>query len=238
MAHFSLPSVAVLLPGTGSDADFASRAFHGPLTSIGVEVVAVDPAPGRLVEGYLDALDDAHARHGRLVVGGVSIGAAVAVQWALHGPDRAAAVLAAMPAWTGDPSEAPAAAGARYTADRLRGDGLDRTIAAMRATSPAWLADELTRSWTAQWPHLPESMEQAAAHHSPTLGQLTGLTTPVAIAAAVDDPLHPIEVARDWDRALPCSAVETVRLDEIGADPSVLGRACLTALDRLPVRAG
>lgn len=229
--------MAVLLPGTGSDADFASRAFHDPLTSIGIEVITVDPVPGRLVGGYLDALEQAHARHGRIAVGGVSIGAAVAVQWALRTPDRAAAVLAAMPAWTGDPDDAPAAASARFTADRLRGDGLDQTIATMRATSPAWLADELTRSWTAQWPHLPESMEQAAAHHSPTLEQLAGLTAPVGIAAAVDDPLHPLAVARAWDAALPCSAVETVRLDEIGADPSVLGRACLGALRSLSVRA-
>ncbi|OSC61101.1 hypothetical protein BVW01_23550, partial [Mycobacterium tuberculosis] len=33
----------------------------------------------------------------------------------------------------------------------------------MRASSPVWLAEELTRSWRVQWPELPDAMEEAAA---------------------------------------------------------------------------
>ncbi|OBI94617.1 hypothetical protein, partial [Mycobacterium sp. 1465703.0] len=151
----------VLLPGTGSDDDYVHRAFSRPIHEIGAHLVTPPPRPDRLIEGYLAALDDA-ARGGPIAVGGVSIGAAVAVAWALAHPDRTAAVLAALPAWAGAPGEAPAALAARYSASQLRADGLAATTTQMQASSPPWLADELTRSWGAQWPHLPDAMEEAA----------------------------------------------------------------------------
>ena len=57
-------------------------------------------------------LDNA-ARSAPIAVGGVSIGAAVAAAWALAHPGHAVAVLAALPAWTGEPDTAPAADCAR-----------------------------------------------------------------------------------------------------------------------------
>ncbi|REU63400.1 alpha/beta hydrolase, partial [Mycobacterium tuberculosis] len=153
----------VLLPGTGSDNDYVRRAFSAPLRRAGAVLVTPVPHPGRLIDGYRAALDDA-ARDGPVVVGGVSLGAAVAAAWALEHPDRAVAVLAALPAWTGEPELAPAAQAARYTAARLRCDGLAATTTRMRASSPVWLAEELTRSWRVQWPELPDAMEEAAAY--------------------------------------------------------------------------
>ncbi|RES23991.1 alpha/beta hydrolase, partial [Mycobacterium tuberculosis] len=87
----------VLLPGTGSDNDYVRRAFSAPLRRAGAVLVTPVPHPGRLIDGYRAALDDA-ARDGPVVVGGVSLGAAVAAAWALEHPDRAVAVLAALPA--------------------------------------------------------------------------------------------------------------------------------------------
>ena len=75
----------VLLPGTGSDDDYVYRAFAGLLHDAGAVVLAQRPEPSRLVAGYLEALDEA-ARQGPIAVGGVSIGAAVAVAWALAHP--------------------------------------------------------------------------------------------------------------------------------------------------------
>src|ERR1700754_2154144 len=92
----------VLLPGTGSDDDYVYRAFSTALHDVGAVVVAPAPPPSPLVAGYLDELDNA-ARPGRIAVGGVSIGAAVATSWALAHPAGAVAVLAALPAWTGEP---------------------------------------------------------------------------------------------------------------------------------------
>jgi hypothetical protein len=52
----------------------------------------------------------------------------------------------------------------------------------------------------------------------------------MGVASATDDPIHPVEVGIEWVAAAPHAALRTVTLDEMGADPSVLGAACLTAL--------
>jgi pimeloyl-ACP methyl ester carboxylesterase len=161
----------------------------------------------------------------------VSIGAAVAVAWALAHPGRAVAVLAALPAWTGPPEGAPAALAARRSALALRRDGLVAATAQMRASSPPWLADELTRSWVGQWPELPDAMEEAADYVAPTCAELERLAVPMGIAAAVDDPVHPVEVAVEWMTAAPRAALRTVTLDDIAANSAALGAACVAALD-------
>lgn len=222
--------VAVVLPGTGSDADFARRAFGGPLAACGVRTIAVEPDPRRVVEGYLDALDQAAEEHGHIVVGGVSLGAAVAVQWAARRPSRAACVLAALPAWSGSADAAPAALSARYTATQLRRDGIESVIAVMRASSPPWLGVELERSWRSQWPDLPAALEEAGAYDGLTHAVLGAVRVPVGIASAVDDAVHPAAVAHEWAAALPRAAVAETTLADVGHDPAILGSTCLRAL--------
>ncbi|MGE2836726.1 alpha/beta fold hydrolase [Mycobacterium sp. SMC-4] len=220
---------AVLLPGTGSDDDFVYRAFAGPLHAAGATVVTPRPQPQRLIAGYRDALTDA-ARSGPIAVGGVSIGAAVALDWALAHPARTVAVLAALPAWSGAPDTAAAAHAARYSAEALRRDGLAVTTAQMQASSPPWLAEELTRSWAGQWPALPDAMEEAASYRAPTADALTGLAAPMAVVSATDDAVHPLHVGVEWASAAPRAVLRTVTLDQIGADPAVLGAQCLAGL--------
>lgn len=235
MTSSQRPTAAVLLPGTGSDADFIGRAL-GPLAqALDLQIIAVQPDPERLVESYLEALEKAAAAHPRLIVGGVSIGTMVAISWARGREDQVAAVVAALPAWSGAAEGSPAAASARHTAQLLRADGLEATIATMRAGSPAWLADELERSWRGLWPGLPGSMDAAATHVGPTLAELATLRAPVALVAVEDDPLHPLETAIAWQSALPRAQLETVRLAELGADPSVLSAAGLRGLAGLGV---
>ena len=219
----------VLLPGTGSDHDYVYRAFSPPLQNVGALLVTPAPEPHRLIAGYLSALDSA-ANDGPICVGGVSIGAAVAVAWALAHPDHTVAVLAALPAWAGAPGSAPAALAARYSASQLRAEGLAATTAQMQASSPPWLAAELTRSWRAQWPQLPDAMEEAAAYVSPTCAELSRLAAPLGVASAIDDPIHPLQAGVDWVAAAPRAALRTVTLDQIGADTAALGAACLAAL--------
>jgi hypothetical protein len=52
----------------------------------------------------------------------------------------------------------------------------------------------------------------------------------MGVAAATDDLVHPVEVALEWVAAAPRAALKTVTLDAVGADPAVLGAACLAAL--------
>lgn len=220
---------AVLLPGTGSDDDFVYRAFSASLHDVGAVVVTPAPQPHRLLDGYRDELDGA-AKSGPIAVGGVSIGAAVAAAWALSHPDRVIAVLAALPAWTGAPDAAPAALAARHSAELLRRDGLVPVAAQMRASSPKWLADELTRSWVGQWPSLPDAMDEAAGYIAPTSSEFERLTVPMGVVSATDDPVHPVEVGIEWVSAAPYASLRTVTLDQIGVDAGVLGAQCLAAL--------
>lgn len=220
---------AVLLPGTGSDDDYAYRAFGPALRSAGAVPLPHAPQPARLVDGYVDALEQA-SRNTPIIAAGISLGAAVAAAWAITHPHRVVAVLAALPAWTGAPHHAPAAAAALHSAAELRRDGLVAATARMQASSPAWLADELTRSWVGQWPDLPTAMEAASGYVAPTGPQLATLAAPLAVAAATDDPVHPLEVGVEWVAAAPRAALHTVTLAELGHDPSVLGTACLAAL--------
>jgi pimeloyl-ACP methyl ester carboxylesterase len=222
----------VVLPGTGSDDDYVRRAFGAPLHAAGASLIAPPPEPRRLVDGYLAALDDA-ARTGTIAVGGVSIGAAVSLTWALRHPEQVMAVLAALPAWAGEPGSSPAALAARYSAQQLREHGLTATTTQMRASSPPWLAEELTRSWLGQWPDLPDAMDEAAGYIAPNHAQLHGLATPMGVAAASDDPIHPLQVGREWAAAAPHAALRTITLDQLGAEPSALGAACLAALREL-----
>jgi pimeloyl-ACP methyl ester carboxylesterase len=73
-------------------------------------------------------------------------------------------------------------------------------------------------------------MEEAARYVAPTSDELAMLTVPLGVAAATDDPVHPVEVAFEWVAAAPRAAVRTVTLDELGADPGLLGAACVAAL--------
>lgn len=222
----------LLLPGTGSDDDFVYRAFSAALHQAGAVVITPPPQPHRLLAGYREELDNTARAADPLpiAVGGVSIGAAVAVRWALANPRRVVAVLAALPAWTGEPDAAPAALAARHSAELLRRDGLVATTAQMQASSPKWLADELTRSWVNQWPALPDAMDEAARYTGPSSRQLEMLDVPLAVVSATDDPIHPVEVGAEWVSAAPRAALRTVTLDQIGADPAVLGTQCLAAL--------
>lgn len=82
--------IAALIPGTASDEVFVASVFAGPLAAVGLDLVAVRPEPGKeLVSGHLAALDTASRDH-PIVVGGISLGAHLAAEWALANPDRCA----------------------------------------------------------------------------------------------------------------------------------------------------
>lgn len=225
--------VAVVLPGSGSDAMFARQAYGPALAAAGTDVRAVEPNPAGVVESYRAALDAAWLEHGPIIVGGISIGAAVALAWAGEHPDRTVGVLAALPPWLGDASGAPAAQSAALTAHRLRTEGLSSVTEAMRTSSPRWLADTLSRSWASQWPHLPDALDEAAAYHAPDAPSLRRVTSPTAVVGATDDAVHPFDVAKVWRREIPRSALAAVSLDDIGADPSIIGHRAVAGLHEL-----
>ncbi|WP_245745680.1 alpha/beta fold hydrolase [Nocardia altamirensis] len=228
----SAVGVVVALPGTGSDADFARRAFEPACTARHLDVVAVQPDPRAVVASYRAALDAAAAT-GPVLVAGISLGAAVAIEWAAEHPELTAGVVAALPGWTGpDTAACPAALSARATAAQLRVDGIDAVIDRMRASSPRWLADALTQSWRAQWPDLPEALDEAADYKWPGPERLGTLAAPVAVVTAVDDPVHPFAIAEEWAALIPRSTIHRITLAELGADPAILGNTGFAGLTR------
>lgn len=234
------PTALIAMPGTGSDDDYIRRAFGPASRLLDVELIAVKPTAD-LIPGFIRALDSAAREHESVLVGGVSIGAVTALRWALDGQSAhagtatCAGVLAALPPWSGQPSGSLAAASARLTADAIERDGLDATIATMVSTSPEWLGVELSRSWRAQSRDLVAQLRAASQCVAPTPDEISTLTVPLAITAAVDDPLHPRDIAEEWSAAAPCAEVVDVGLTQWGTDPSVLGTACARAWLRLLV---
>ncbi|MGQ4614969.1 alpha/beta fold hydrolase [Nocardia sp. R7R-8] len=223
------PARVVALPGTGSDAAFAGRAFGPASAARDLDFVVVEPDPRRVVASCRAALDAA-ADSAPILPAGISLGAAIALQWAAEHPDRVVGVVAALPAWTGpDTAACPATLSAAATAAQLRADGLDTVIDRMRASSPQWLADALTQSWRAQWPHLPQALEEAADYKWPDAELLSAFAPPLAVVTAIDDPVHPRTVAEEWAALAPRSYLHRITLDELGADPAILGHAGIGA---------
>jgi pimeloyl-ACP methyl ester carboxylesterase len=219
----------VLLPGAGSDQLFLASAFGGPLADFGITLVA--PALGLRGPAALDAA--LGGADGRLLVGGVSLGAQVAVEWAaaLPGPAarRLAGLLLVMPAWTDGPDDAPAALAAAASARTLRTHGLAAALAQVRSGAPGWLGDELSRAWTAHGPGLADELAAAATRRGPGLAALRAVSAPVGVVALIDDPLHPAEVATRWATLLPHAGLATSTLAALGRDRASLGRAALLA---------
>lgn len=189
-------------------------------------MVTPPPRPGnRLAEGHLEALTEAACQP--VVVGGISLGAHLAVEWALANPDKCAGLLLALPAWNGAPGDAPAAVSARFSAQAIRDNGLDATLSAVQGEP--WLSAELERAWRRAGDGLADSLDVAATRPAPLLSELERISVPVGIAGCSDDPVHPIEVARRWATAIPGAQLCTTTLRALGADRESLGRAAVLA---------
>ncbi|HET9140008.1 alpha/beta hydrolase [Actinophytocola sp.] len=187
------------------------------------------PRPGpELGDAFLTALDEA-ATEGPVIAGGISFGAHLAAEWALRNPDRCAGLLLALPGWLGAPGESPGAVSARLGADRVRAAGVHAALAELTGSVDAWLADELHRAWLGYGAGLADALDAAAGRPAPARSDLGGLTMPVGVAGCVDDPIHPLPVAREWAAAVARGALCTTSLDIIGADPEALGRAAVLA---------
>ncbi len=218
---------AVLLPGTASDEIFVRSVFEGPLRAVGIQLVAPTPqSPSALVEAHFAILTECSA-DGPVLAGGVSLGAHLAVEWALAHPDRCAGLLLALPAWNGAPHDAPAAVSARVSASAVRSQGLDATLAAVDAAP--WLAAELERSWRRTGDGLADSLDIAATRPAPEISDLARITVPTGIAACSDDPVHPLAIAERWAATIPGAEMCTTTLSALGTDRESLGRAAVLA---------
>lgn len=225
------PAHAAVLPGTGSDEVFARAVFAPALTDSGIDVTAPRPRAGAALVGTsLAALDAVAAAAGEpILVGGVSLGAQLAAEWALRNAPRCAGVLAVLPAWAGSPGDAPGAVAARASADLIDREGVERALSLSTDGVPPWLAAELTRSWRRHGDGLAAGLRAAAAHPAPDLDMLAVCAAPVGISACTDDPVHPVGLARAWAESSPRARLREMPLAAFGADPASAGRAAFAA---------
>jgi pimeloyl-ACP methyl ester carboxylesterase len=222
--------VAVLLPGTASTADFVHRAFASPLADAGFALITTDPSGGSgVLADQWAALDDALSRFAPAVVGGVSLGAHVVSRWAAARRPALAGLVLVMPAWTGPPDEIAGVSAA--TATDVERDGIAATLARLRSAAPgSWVVDELTAAWPRYTDAtLAAALRATAASAAPSLAELAGLRVPCGVVGLLDDPMHPIGVARTWVDALPAGALVTTDLTAVGADRGALGLAAIQA---------
>jgi len=214
-----------VIPGTASTADFVGRAFAAPLAALGIGLVSGDAPTGPA------ALEEAVARYRPVLVGGVSIGAHLAVRWSASGPEhRPDGLLLAMPAWTGPPG--PVAAASRVAADEIDRDGVRPVLDRIRAgASPqaAWVVEELTTAWPLLGPDLSATLRATSTSPGPSLAELSTVTVPCGVAVLRDDPLHPAAVGREWAAAASRAALVETRLAAVGRDREALGRAAVLA---------
>ncbi|MEN3358143.1 MAG: hypothetical protein V7637_2125 [Mycobacteriales bacterium] len=243
--------IAVLLPGSGSSADFVLRAFGAALDGAGYRLVAPAPRPGaEVAAAALSDLDAAARSHPDALVGGISLGAHLAARWAagVASPDanaagaggdgadgtgrpRMAGLVLALPAWTGAPGSVAAASAMAAAGVERHGAAAALRVAAA-AGGPRWVIDELAASWPGYGADLAATLRATAVTPGPTAAQLSRIEVPVGLVGFRDDPMHPAAVAEEWAALLPRCAVEWLRLADLADDRSLLGAAAVRAWRR------
>ncbi len=226
--------IAVLLPGSGSSADFVQRAFGPALAAAGYRLVTPPPVPGgRVATAALADLDAAARGRAGVLVGGVSLGAHIAARWAagaVAGP-RLAGLVLALPAWTGPPGPVAAASAVAAAAVERHGPAAALRVAAA-AGGPRWIIDELAASWPGYGADLAGTLRATAVTPGPDPAQLRRIGVPVGLVGFRDDPMHPAGVTEEWAGLIPRCAVEWLRLADLADDRSLLGAAALRAWHR------
>jgi pimeloyl-ACP methyl ester carboxylesterase len=211
---------AVIAHGAASTADFVRRTFGEPLQSIGYELVTWDrrTAVEQAGEEFaaLVANDDA------TIVGGVSVGAILAVNYALRARDRLAGLLVALPPPVPNPhAELPS--------------HIDIEAAAEGAVP--WVGAEIRAGWsTYGQQELLAELTGASRAVPPTMDELRRCDVPTGIVALADDPVHPVPVAEEWALTIPTAELEVLQLTDPSLDVSVIGAAAVRAWQRAVVR--
>lgn len=226
---------AVIVAGAGSTRSFVERAFP-PMAGVADVVHAIDTHQGsieRATELIDAAVMDARCRGERVLVGGVSFGAHASARWLTSTDDLAhvTGLLAVMPAWTGLPD----AGGLAQTAAALRARGIHGTLDDLQARFGAdWVVRELRSAWLSRDVEgLLRELEAVAESPSVTYDELSRITVPTVVGALLDDPVHPVGVARTWASAIPHCDLVLMDRHLPAADVGAIGRLLLARLGDL-----
>lgn len=238
----------LFLHGLGSDSSDSRRGL-GDMP--GFEVALVDQrghgqsSPVTSVEGFsLGAMvADVAAVIAALgwskpIVGGGSMGAAVALSYALTHPDACAALVLAAPALSN--LQHPAASSFQAIAARIDAVGLERAAAEVAeqliagGAAPA-AAEAAVAPWLKQDPASLAAGMRAVFDWRPFHGfeELAVLKMPVAIIAVPGDEWHPLTLAEELRRSLLRSDLEVLPSLQVAWEPGSTGAAIRRSLGRL-----
>jgi pimeloyl-ACP methyl ester carboxylesterase len=219
-------SKAVIAHGAASSADFVRRVFAKPLESIGYDLVTWDRrTPVQEADREFAALV---RDSGATVVGGISVGAILATRYALAEGDRLAGLLVALPPPQPVGVPVPTAGGSEAA---LHIDSEEATRGAV-----PWVADEIRAAWaTYTQADLVRELTSASRAVPPTYDKLAQCVVPTGIVALSGDPVHPMDAADQWAKALPFAELETVQMHEPATDITVIGQAAVRAWLRAQV---
>jgi pimeloyl-ACP methyl ester carboxylesterase len=176
------------------------------------------------------------------VIGGGSMGAAVALRWALRDPGALresagcrALVLVAPALGRRGPESPGAAAFLADAAARIESDGLARAVAGLRAQAPG--GGDGMAPWLRQdGASLAVAMRAAAGWQVlGDLSDLAALPMPVAVVGIEGDPLHPAGLARRMHAAVPGSSLQVLPSLAAATRPGAIGAAVRRGLADLGI---
>lgn len=160
-----------------------------------------------------------HASVRRAVVGGVSMGAAIALNFGLRYPERTAALVLSRPAWLEEPVPANLAAfpmiaglveqlGRERARDAFEQSEDYRRLASEYPAAAASLlglfAERSEAAIAASFRQIPQSVPFTSR------SALAGVRVPVLVVGSQNDPVHPFAFAETMASALPNATLRTV----------------------------
>lgn len=236
----------VLQHGVGSSTTYLDEAIAPPLVTAGWCVVVADlrghgaASPVRdPARHHLDRLvEDVAvlvATVGAVAAAGVSAGGHAAVAAAGRGATEVECVGAALPAWTGvgTAGEGPHAAVAAEVGDH----GVAGMVTRLGddAEVRPWLRRVLLRDLAAgDTASVEAALVALDGGLAPTADELAALDCHLGVVGWLDDPGHPLDVARHWAATAPDATLVTTSLDAPTTDQFALGQALADALGPPP----
>ena len=166
---------------------------------------------GVLAQDLLSLVDHLHLGQ-KLVLVGVSMGAATALAVALSRPERVHGLVLVRPAWLNEPRPKNLAPFAEVAAlMREHGPGAGRALfeasttyhdyKALSPSTGASLLDQFAKPFAFSRVRRLEELPGAVPYEHP--GALQAVLAPTLVIGAPDDPLHPVEFAQELAGLLP-----------------------------------
>lgn len=213
---------------------------HGDSTDlVGEEHLTFDA----FADDVVSLLD--HLGVDRAVVGGISLGAAVALNVGVRHPDRISGLVLCRPAWFEGPQDQLNSGAYRIIADLLDDNPVEDALRELEQ-HPSYLSVRERSTAASQSLRHQITRPRAAANadmlrrlpvSSPIAGEkdADGISVPTLVIGHPDDPLHPWDIAERTSRRIPGARLVRVPSKDENADAFQAGidRAISTFLDEI-----